>query len=117
MQRNFGLTEGSLPLASWLHAQRGTVTLDARLRESERPHEWRDDFRERAAAYVAGTCHDGWEAHEAVVARFDAAIREHSPEIVVTHGQAMTLWFASVGAIRDPAAFWGELVFPHVYVL
>jgi broad specificity phosphatase PhoE len=90
----------------------GALVLDARVGETRRPHEWRDDFRSLARAYVAGTRHPGWEAHADVVARFDAAIREHRPAVVVTHGQAMTLWLHSVGAIKDPVAFWSALTFP-----
>src|SRR4051794_36362607 len=54
-----------------------TLTVDPRVREARRPHEWRDDFRALARAYVAGTQHDGWEDHARLIARFDAAIRAH----------------------------------------
>ena len=91
----------------------GELIVDPRVRETTRPHEWRDDFRDRVRAYLAGTRHPGWEAHADVVARFDAAVREHQPDILVTHVQAMTLWLHAKGTIYDPVTFWDELVFPH----
>jgi broad specificity phosphatase PhoE len=92
----------------------GKLIVDARVRETRPPFVWGDDAREQARAYVGGVQHEGWEARQDVVARFDAALREHRPEVVVTHAQALTLWLAHIGAIEEPAAFWGELVFPHV---
>jgi 2,3-bisphosphoglycerate-dependent phosphoglycerate mutase len=92
----------------------GKLIVDARVRETRRPFVWAGDSGERARAYVGGVRHEGWEAHEDVIARFDAAIRDHRPDVVVTHGQALTLWLAHIGAVEDPVAFWGELVFPHV---
>jgi hypothetical protein len=109
------LTSNELKAIQTAEELGGTITIDPRIRETHRPYEWRDDFRHRARAYIQGTQHEGWEPHEHLIARFDAAIREHRPEIVVTHGQVMTLWLASQGAIDDPATFWEGLEFPDTY--
>jgi broad specificity phosphatase PhoE len=101
----------------------GTVTVDARVAETRRPHAWDEHFAERARQFVAGRRHDGWEPQHAVIARFDAAVREAldasngAPVVVVTHGQALTLWLQSIGAVDDAARFWSELAFPDAWMV
>jgi broad specificity phosphatase PhoE len=61
--------------------------------------------------------------HEAVVERFDAAVRaglaasQAAPLIVVDHGQALTLWLHSVGAVDDAPGFWSQLAFPDAWTV
>jgi broad specificity phosphatase PhoE len=99
----------------------GTLTVDARVAETRRPQAWDVDFAERARQFVAGRQHAGWEPQRAVVGRFDAAVREAidashgAPVVVVTHGQAMTLWLRSVRAVDDGPRFWSELAFPDAW--
>jgi broad specificity phosphatase PhoE len=101
----------------------GTLAVDARVAETRRPHVWDVNFRELARQYVAGRQHPGWEPHDAVVGRFDAAVRaglgarHGAPLVVVTHGQALTLWLRSVGAIDDAPRFWSELEFPDAWTV
>jgi broad specificity phosphatase PhoE len=80
--------------------------LDARLREVARPAVWRDDYRAIARRYVAGETLDGWEPHDAVIARLRAAA---TADIVVTHGLAMTVF------LGQDVAFWEELKFPDAW--
>jgi broad specificity phosphatase PhoE len=99
----------------------GTLAVDARVAETWRPHVWDPEFPVLAWEYVGGRRHDGWEAHDAVVARFDAAVRaglrasQGQPLVIVNHGQALTLWLHSVGGIRDAPRFWSELWFPDAW--
>jgi broad specificity phosphatase PhoE len=101
----------------------GTVTVDARVAETRRPHAWDANFSELARQFVAGRHHVGWEAQYAIVRRFDAAVREtlgasyKAPVVVVTHGQALTLWLRSVGAVDDAPRFWSELTFPDAWMV
>jgi broad specificity phosphatase PhoE len=101
----------------------GTVAIDARVAETGRPRVWDVSFRELARQYVTGRRHHGWEAHDAVASRFDAAVRagldasQAAPLIVVSHGQALTLWLRSVGAIADAPSFWSELAFPDAWTV
>jgi broad specificity phosphatase PhoE len=101
----------------------GTLTVDARVAETRRPQGWDANFAERARQFVAGRQHDGWESRHAVVARFDAAVREAiearagAPLVVVTHGQALTLWLQSIGAVDDTPRFWSELAFPAAWAI
>jgi broad specificity phosphatase PhoE len=101
----------------------GTLAVDARVAETRRPHVWDASFRELARQYVAGCQRPGWEPHQAVVGRFDAAVRaglgarHGAPLVVVTHGQALTLWLRSVGAIDDAPRFWSELEFPDAWTV
>jgi broad specificity phosphatase PhoE len=96
---------------------------DARVGETRRPHEWHDDFAARAQRFVAGEQHRGWESRPSVIARFDAAVREAlnrcggSPLVIVSHGQAMTVWLHSVRAVDDPGRFWSSLAFPDAWML
>jgi broad specificity phosphatase PhoE len=102
-------------------ARGGTIRVDARVAEAARPFEWSEDYRERARRYVSGTNHTGWEPHDEVVRRFDAAVREafevagSSPLVLVDHGLAMTLWLHGAGAIEDAGAFWDALAFPDAW--
>jgi len=101
----------------------GTLAVDARVAETRRPHVWDVRFRELARQYVAGRRHPGWEPHDGVVARFDAAIRaglgasHGAPLVVVSHGQAMTLWLHGVGAIDDAPRLWSHLDFPDAWMV
>ena len=102
-------------------ARGGTLTVDARVAETRRPHVWNADFAELARQFVAGRRHEGWESQDSVVARFDAAVREAiegshgAPVVIVDHGQAMTLWLRSVRAVDDGPRFWSELAFPDAW--
>jgi broad specificity phosphatase PhoE len=101
----------------------GTLTVDARVAETRRPRGWDANFAESARQLVAGRRHDGWESQHAVVARFDSAVREAvearagAPLVVVTHGQALTLWLQSIGAVDDAPRFWSELAFPDAWIV
>jgi broad specificity phosphatase PhoE len=101
----------------------GTLAVDARVAETRRPHAWDANFPELARQFVAGRQHPGWESQHAVVSRFDAAVREaldasHAAQVVVvTHGQALTLWLCSVGAVQDAHRFWSELAFPDAWMV
>jgi broad specificity phosphatase PhoE len=101
----------------------GTLTVDARVAETRRRHVWDANFAELARQFVAGRQHDGWETPHAVVHRFDAAVREaldasdSAPVLVVTHGQALTLWLRSVGAVNDAPRFWSQLAFPDAWMV
>jgi broad specificity phosphatase PhoE len=101
----------------------GTLAVDPRLAETHRPHVWDANFSELARQYVGGHHHRGWERHDAVVARFDAAVRAglgaggQAPLVVVSHGQALTLWLRAVGAIDDAPRFWAELGFPDAWTV
>ena len=96
------------------------VETDPRLAEVDRPQVWDRDYREVAAAYLAGTPEPGWEAREAVVGRFAAAVTdarvraEGADVIVVSHGMAISLWVASVCTIDLPA-WWRELTLPDAW--
>jgi broad specificity phosphatase PhoE len=101
----------------------GTLTVDARVAETRRPNAWDANFGELARQFVAGRQHDGWESQRAVVRRFDAAVREalavsaEVPVVVVNHGQALTLWLSSIGAVRDAPRFWSDLAFPDAWTV
>jgi broad specificity phosphatase PhoE len=99
------------------------VAIEAGFAEVRRPYVWGDDYRGIARAYVEGVHHDGWEAHQDVIARFDAAVVRHASIaaarnatlIVGTHGLAPTVWLASRYRLEpDPAAFWAALRFPDI---
>jgi broad specificity phosphatase PhoE len=94
------------------------VLIDAGFGEVRRPGEWVDDHREWARAYVEGARHPGWEPHDQVVTRFQAAIARHAtpgrPLIVGTHGMAATLWLATRRPEIDPGSFWAALRFPDL---
>ena len=101
----------------------GTLIVDARVTETRRPHVWEADFAQRVRAFLAGHDHDGWEPRHAVAGRFDAAVRDAlasshgAPVVVFSHGQALTLWLRSVGAVQDPAGFWSELRLPDAWTI
>jgi broad specificity phosphatase PhoE len=101
----------------------GTLAIDRRVVETRRHHRWDPDFAALAGRFVAGERHEGWESQEDVVARFDAAVREsllaagQRPLVIVDHGQALTLWLHSVGAVADPAGFWEALTFPDAWTV
>ncbi|MBM2616151.1 histidine phosphatase family protein [Actinoplanes sp. LDG1-06] len=111
---------GSAP-AVWAGDVARLVVVDAGFDEVRRPHEWRDDHRERARAYVEGTAHPGWEPHADVVARFGDAVARHTaraagrPLVIGTHGMAMSCWLAATAHVTGPAGdFWAGLRFPDI---
>jgi hypothetical protein len=76
-----------------------------------------------ARAYVQGARHDGWESHEEVTERFDAAVARHTAFaaasnrtlIIGTHGLAPTIWLAGRYSLHpNPAQFWAALRFADV---
>jgi broad specificity phosphatase PhoE len=106
-------------------AGRPVVEADARFAEVRRPRVWSDgdSYRARAHDYVRGRRLDGWEPHEDVVARFEAAVVHHAATaaargrtlVVGTHGLAATLWLAGRFPLApDPAGFWQSLRFPEL---
>jgi broad specificity phosphatase PhoE len=99
------------------------VVPEVGFREVRRPYYWSDDHRTLARTYVDGACHDGWELHGEVVARFEAAISRHTriaaarkqTLIVGTHGMAPTVWLMSRLELQpSPGAFWASLQFPDL---
>jgi broad specificity phosphatase PhoE len=93
------------------------------LREVRYPYRWSDDYRAQARAYIDGVCHDGWEAHVQVAARYEKAITRHAriastrkqPLIVGTHGLAPTVWLAThVRLEPTPGNFWSSLRYPDL---
>ena len=101
----------------------GTLQSDERVAEVRRPPSWVANHEQLARDYVAGTQHAGWEDHADVVARFGAAVRAavegagNRPVVVVSHGQAMTIWLGTTALLADPARFWSELRFPDAWQL
>jgi hypothetical protein len=72
---------------------------------------------------VEGAHHHGWEPHQEVIDRFDAAVARHAvlaaarnqTLIIGTHGIAPTVWLASRYCLRpSPVQFWAGLRFPDV---
>ncbi|MEU5912734.1 hypothetical protein [Micromonospora sp. NPDC047527] len=99
------------------------VATDAGFCEVQRPYRWSDDYRQQARAYIEGICHNEWEPHAHVLARFDAAVARHASVaavyertlIVGTHGLAPTVWLASrLPLLPSPADFWAALTFPDL---
>lgn len=98
-----------------------TNTTDARFGEVDRPDEWVEDHRARAAAYLSGTQHPGWEPRATVMHRFAEAVQAArgamDPErdlVIVTHGMAMSLYLELVARI-DIVPFWRALTFPDAW--
>lgn len=98
----------------------GAVTVDERLVEVGRPQTWVPNHPQLAAAYAAGAVHEGWEEHESVIERFDAAVDAHLAAaqgrrlVVATHGMALTCWVAARIGLDDPVGFWRGLSFPDL---
>lgn len=97
------------------------IRTDPGFREVGRPSDWVPNHRELARQYVAGVCHSGWEAHDQVIARFDAAVSRHTASaggktlIIGTHGMVPTVWLASgVPLTPSPEDFWEQLRFPDL---
>jgi 2,3-bisphosphoglycerate-dependent phosphoglycerate mutase len=101
------------------------IPMDQGFAEVRRRKFWKTDeeYRDLARSYLEGVEHPAWEAHQAVVDRFDAALTRNAARaadagralVVGTHGMAMTLWLASRKLI-EPAntAFWEALGFPDL---
>ena len=99
----------------------GLVVRDVRFGEVRRRGEpWDGDYREQRRAYVEGVDHDEWEPRAEVVARFQAAIDDHSarclrrPLVVGTHGMALTVWLTATAGLTRPGEFWEGLRFPDL---
>lgn len=96
------------------------VHVDARLAEVDRPTIWDREYRDVAAAYLAGTVEPGWESPEAVRARFREAVDEAVVDaagkevIIVDHGLAMALWASTVVSM-DIVEWWRVLTFPDAW--
>lgn len=98
------------------------VVIDAGFAEVRRPHvRSADDYRAAARAYVGGERRDGWEPHEEVAARFEAAVVLHLAAaadrtlVVGTHGLAPTVWLAGRYRLEPgPEEFWAGLRFPDL---
>jgi broad specificity phosphatase PhoE len=101
----------------------GAMLTDDRFVEVARPDAWLDDHRILARSYLTGQPHDGWEPHAEVASRFRGAVIQNleradgQPLVVVTHGQAMTIWLAAEASLGDPAQFWAGLEFPDAWRL
>jgi broad specificity phosphatase PhoE len=108
--------------AAVIALRRGLRTaLDKRFAEVEQDAAgWIDDYRAAAAEYLATGASPGWEAREAVVQRFEAAITDALGDaatgdlVVATHGLALSLWLAS-RTRTDTVRFWQELTFPDAW--
>ncbi len=88
-------------------------TVDARLREIERPYASNEqDFRSLVLRYLCGEAVEGWESHASALARFESA----ATGIVVSHGTVMSL-FVSARCGVDAADFWTELRMPDAWQL
>lgn len=98
------------------------VILDNDLREVDRPDAWSEDYRAQVAAYLGGELMPGWEPRERVLERFSAAVgravasSEERDSIVVSHGQAISLFVASKVEL-DVVAFWRSLSLPDAWLL
>jgi broad specificity phosphatase PhoE len=97
--------------------------IDARFAEVDQDAAgWIDDYRAAAPEYLATGASPGWEAREAVVQRFEAAVADALGDastgdlVVATHGLALSLWLASRTGI-DIVPFWQELTFPDAWRL
>jgi len=98
------------------------VHMDARFAEVDRPPVWDRDYREVAAAYLAGTREAGWEKPESVAKRFAAGIESalaatNGDILVVNHGLAMTLWLNTAVKLENPVSWWQSLTFPDAWRL
>jgi len=99
------------------------VATDPGFAEVHHRYVWAADhgYRALAYAYLEGVCHEGWEPHALVAARFDAAVVRHAAAagdrmlVVGTHGLAPTVWLASRMRVEpSPARFWAALRWPEL---
>jgi hypothetical protein len=99
------------------------VSQEPAFREVHGPLQWSDGYRDQAYAYVAGVCHDGWEPHAQVVARFDGAVSRHAMHAVArrrtlaigSRGLALAVWLAAQISLEPTAAdFSANLAFPDL---
>lgn len=119
-QRKTDETAGVIALRRGLR-----VAIDPRLREVEQVSHWEDDYRDKAAGYLAGTDGLDWEPQDAVRKRFAEAVgaaTEANPErdaVLVSHGLVMSLWINRALGARleefDVAHFWRQLMFPDAW--
>jgi broad specificity phosphatase PhoE len=97
-----------------------SVVIDPRLGEVDRPTTWDGDYREQAAAHLAGKSLPQWEPRDEAIERFgdaiiDLASREGDGDIVVVnHGLALSLFLAA-NVDLDIVAFWQALRFPDAW--
>lgn len=84
---------------------------------------WLDDYEAVAERYLRTGEAPGWEPHDAVITRFEAAVvaaTATSPEgdiVLVTHGLAPSLWLHSRSPRDDLAGFWRGLTLPDAWRL
>lgn len=99
------------------------VRTDPGFGEVRRPHAWSNDYGNRATAYLEGVCHDGWEPHDEVSARFQSAVVHHASLaaaqrrtlVIGTHGLAPTVWLSRRMRLEpSPLQFWADLRFPDL---
>lgn len=84
-----------------------------------------EQHRQRAAAWLTGVGHDGWESRPAVVARFEDAYQRHATAaahrdamlVVGGHGMASVAWLASRALVSDAVAFHAALRWPDAYAI
>jgi broad specificity phosphatase PhoE len=100
-----------------------TVVVDERLREAIRP--WiGPGYRAVVHRYLRGDQPDGWEPHDEVASRVDAAVAEATeraaggPVVVVSHGLALAVHLGDrLGRRFDRESFWSGLAFPDAWAL
>lgn len=99
------------------------VRVDDRLREAARP--WvGPGYRAVAHRYLRGEAIDGWEPHEQVADRVEAAVGEAAsaaggrPVVIVTHGLVLAVHLGRrLGEGFDAESFWSCLAFPDAWAL
>lgn len=99
------------------------VVADERLREASRP--WIGaGYRAVVHRYLRGELPEGWEPHDEVAARVEAAVTaaalaaQGRPVVVVGHGLALTIHLGSrFGEAFDRESFWSGLTFPDAWAL
>lgn len=99
------------------HLLVGSVAIAEGLREVGRP--WVEEgYPVAATRYLAGEPLAGWEPHADALARFaDVVAGAGARVVIVSHGLAMSLYFASRVPELDPAAFWAGLRMPDGWML
>jgi broad specificity phosphatase PhoE len=101
------------------------VAVDVRLREVEQAPYWEDDYRGKAAGYLAGRDGFDWEPRASATKRFAEAVgtvteaNAGGDVVVVSHGLAMSQWIdRSIGGRLqefDAVRFWRQLTFPDAW--
>ena len=99
------------------------VVPDDRLREALRP--WiGPGYRAIVHRYLRGEPQEGWEPHETVAARVEAAVADAVADagggatVVVSHGLSLALHLGDrLGPDFDRESFWSGLAFPDAWAL